>query len=175
MPDIAAIATKLTELDVVAMRCGALLEDENKLVLTAIKRAHPCIVLGPDAEILELAVGRAGGGQQFFEMAPVHADVVQRPGRTEGDEIAEGANEKSSEFGFVHLARCHRERTVMDRTEAARVTVDLDVVGRVCEDRGGSFRTHQCREGSGIKGAAAQEPMMAKKPEITELADQRPH
>ena len=78
-------------------------------------------------------------------MAPVHADVVQRPGGTEGDEIAEGASEKSSEFGFAHLARGHRERTVMDRTEAARVTVERDVVGRVGEDCSGAFLVHQCR------------------------------
>ena len=62
MPDIAAIAAKLTELDVVAMRCGALLEDKDELVLAAIERAHPCIVLGPDAEVLELAIGLSAGG-----------------------------------------------------------------------------------------------------------------
>ena len=64
---------------------------------------------------------------------------------------------------------------MVHRTEAARVTVDLDVVRRVCEDRSGPFLAHQDREGSRIEGAAAQEAMMAKKPEITELADPGPH
>ena len=89
MPDIAAVATKLTELDVVAMRGGALLEDKDELVLAAVERAHSGIVFDPDTQILELAIGLAAGGQQFIEMAPIHADVVQRPGGTEGDEIAE--------------------------------------------------------------------------------------
>src|SRR6516225_6641140 len=145
MPDIAAVATKLTELDVVAMRGGALLEDKDELVLAAVERAHSGIVFDPDTQILELAIGLAAGGQQFIEMAPIDGDVVQRPGGTEGDEIAESASEKSSEFGFAHLTRGHRERTVVDRTEAACVTVDRDVVGRVGEDRSGAFLVHQCR------------------------------
>jgi hypothetical protein len=63
----------------------------------------------------------------------------------------------------------------MDRPEAARVTIDRDVVRRVGEDRSGAFRVHQRREGSPIEGAAAQQAMRAKKPEIAELADRGPH
>ena len=78
MPDIAAVAAELSELDVVAMPLAAMFEDEDELVLAPIKRAHPGIVLDPDAEIFQLAIDAAAGGQQVFGMAPVHADEVQR-------------------------------------------------------------------------------------------------
>ena len=41
--------------------------------------------------------------------------------------------EKVGEFGAIHLARGHREGVVVDRAEAACVTVDRHVVGRVGE------------------------------------------
>src|SRR5438105_10682352 len=78
VPDIAAVAAELSELDVVAMPLAAMFEDEDELVLAPIKRAHPGIVLDPDAEIFQLAIDAAAGGQQVFGMAPVHADEVQR-------------------------------------------------------------------------------------------------
>src|ERR1700732_4751270 len=109
MPDIAAVAAELAELDVVAVRSAALLEDKDELVLAAIERAHAGIVLDPDAEVLQFTVGFGTGGQQLVEMAPVHADEVQRARGAEGGEIAAGLGEKGGEFGFIHLARGHRE------------------------------------------------------------------
>src|SRR4029077_9597174 len=50
MPDIAAVAAELAELDVVAVRSDALLEDKDELVLAAVHRTHTGIILGPDAE-----------------------------------------------------------------------------------------------------------------------------
>jgi len=41
MPDIAAVAAEPTELDIVAMRCGALLEDKDELVLASRIGARP--------------------------------------------------------------------------------------------------------------------------------------
>ena len=59
------------------MRPAALLEDQDELVLAAIQRAHASIVLDPDAHILEFAIGLLADGEQFGEMAPIHADVMQ--------------------------------------------------------------------------------------------------
>ena len=61
------------------LRCPSrpLLEDQDELVLAAVERAHPAIVLDPDAEVFQFAIGAVAGGQQLVEMAPVHADVVQ--------------------------------------------------------------------------------------------------
>src|SRR5215469_16859775 len=49
VPDIAAMAAKLTKLHVVAVWGMAVLEHEHQLVLAAIERAHAGIMLGPDA------------------------------------------------------------------------------------------------------------------------------
>ena len=76
VPDVAAVAPKLSELNVVAVPVAAVFEDEDKLVLAAVERPHTAIVLDPDAEVLQLAIGAVAGGQQLFEMAPIHANVV---------------------------------------------------------------------------------------------------
>src|SRR6202022_4340552 len=135
MPDIAAVAAELAELDVVAVRSAALLKDQDELVLAAIERAHAGIVLDPDAEVLELARGLGTGNQQLVEMAPVHANEVQRSRGTEGGKVAAGLGKKGGVFRFVHLARGHRERRVVDRYREARMAGKNDVVRLVGEDR----------------------------------------
>src|SRR6267378_8563804 len=55
-PNIAAIAAKLAKLDVVAVPLAAAFEDEDKLVLAAVERPHPGIVLDPDNEVFQLAI-----------------------------------------------------------------------------------------------------------------------
>src|SRR3954462_12180477 len=99
--------------------------------MSAVERAHPGIFLAPDAEVFQLAIAAAAGGQQLFDMAPVHTNVVQRSVNAECREVAKSLAEKSGEFGSVHLARGHWERAMVDRTEAARVTIYPHIVGRV--------------------------------------------
>ena len=67
MPDIAAVAAELAELDIVSMSVAAVLEDKDELVLAAIERSHPSIVLDPDAEVFQLAIRIAAGGQQLWD------------------------------------------------------------------------------------------------------------
>src|SRR5689334_20672650 len=54
IPDIAAVAPEAAELDVVAVPAAAVLEDKDELVPAAIERAHPGVVLDPDAEVFQL-------------------------------------------------------------------------------------------------------------------------
>ena len=53
---------------------------------------------------------------------------------------------------------------MVDRAEAARVTVDRHVVGRVGEDHRGAIVAHQCGEGRGIESVAAQDAMAIEEP-----------
>src|SRR5205823_10832924 len=62
-PDIAAIAPKAPELHIVAVPAAAGLEHEHELVLAAIERTHPAIVFDPDAEVQQLDVSLAPGGE----------------------------------------------------------------------------------------------------------------
>jgi hypothetical protein len=62
MPDICAVSAVLTELDIVAVRGFAILEDEDQLMLAAVERAHAGIVFNPVAKVFELGVDRFSGG-----------------------------------------------------------------------------------------------------------------
>src|ERR1700730_3061435 len=53
---------------------GVMFEHKDKLVLAAVERAHPAIVLDPNAEVLQLVIGGSAGRQQLLDMTPVHAD-----------------------------------------------------------------------------------------------------
>jgi FAD binding domain len=108
-PNIAAIAAELAKLDVVAVPLAAAFEDEDKLVLAAVERPHPGIVLDPHNEVFQLAIYVTAGGQQLFDEAPVHAEVVQRAVDTGCGKVPDSLAEKGGEFGPVHFARCHRK------------------------------------------------------------------
>src|SRR3984893_5740459 len=170
-PDIAAVTAELAELDIVAVRLTPLFKHKDKLVVAAVERAHPGIVLDPDAEVFQLAIDAVSGGHQLLDVAPVHADEVQGAVTAECREVPESLAEKGGEFGSVHLARGHRKGAMMDRAEATRVTIDRHIVGRVDEYHCGPFLAHQRREGRGIEGIAAQDTMAAEDPRIADLAE----
>src|SRR5204862_6210501 len=98
LPDIAAVAPEAAELDVVAVTAAAVLEDKDELVLAAIERAHPGIVLDPDAEVFQLAINAAPGRRQLFDMAPIHADEVDRAVSRERRQVVESLLEKVGEL-----------------------------------------------------------------------------
>ena len=91
----------------------------------------------------------------------------------EAHEIAESLAEKGGELGFVHLARGHREGAMMDGAEAAHVTFDPQVVGRVGEHHRGRFVAQQRSEGLGIECIPAQDAMGTEDPQIPELVAAR--
>jgi hypothetical protein len=51
LPNIAPVASMLAELEIVQMRIVTRLPHEDQLVLAAIKAPHPCIGLGPNAQV----------------------------------------------------------------------------------------------------------------------------
>src|SRR5271154_5128030 len=103
-PDVAAVAPELAELDVVAMRAAAALEDQHQLMLAAVERAHPGVVLDPDAEILELGIGRLPGRQQLGQMAPIHTYVMQGAVDAVRSEQLAGVRQEGGELRDVQLA-----------------------------------------------------------------------
>jgi hypothetical protein len=107
-------------------------------------------------------------------MPPIHADEVDRASGAEGGEVPARLAEKDAEGRFVHLARGHREGTMVDCAEATRMTVDRHVVGRVGKDHFGAFLAHQRREVGRVEGIAAQNAMPAEEPHISNLAERRP-
>jgi len=62
---------------------------------------------------------------------------------------------------------------MVGRAEAARMTLDRHVVGRVGEHHRGVFFADQRREGGRIEGVAAEHAMVAEDPQISYLAEGR--
>src|SRR5713101_5856581 len=60
------------------------------------------------------------------------------------------------------------------RAEAARMTVDRHIVGRVGEDHRGALLAQQRGEGFRIEPVATQDAVGTEEPQIAELADSRP-
>jgi hypothetical protein len=106
-------------------------------------------------------------------VAPIHAEITQRPIVTERREVSAGAAKKGGEFGAVHLTAGHRERAMMDCAEPAGMAIDFDVVRRVGEYGGGAFLAHQRSEGVILQRIAAQHAMLTEPPQDTELGDRR--
>jgi hypothetical protein len=77
-----------------------------------------------DADIFQRGVDLAPARHQLLEVAPIHADVVQRAIDAECREVAARLAEERGEFSPAHLTRGHWEGAMVDRPEAARVTVD---------------------------------------------------
>src|SRR3954447_2095122 len=95
---------------------------------------------------------------------------MERAIDAEGREVAARLAEKGGELGPIHLACCHRERTMMDRAKAAHMAIDRQIVGR----HRGMFVAQQRPEGLGIERVAAQDAMATEDPQIAELAERRP-
>src|SRR6266849_6015533 len=93
-----------TELHAVAVRRFSVLEDEDELVLAPVHRPHAGAVLGPDADILELAEGGLSGCQVFGEVAPVGTSKVNGAGAAVRRHVFECLSEKGGELLLGHLA-----------------------------------------------------------------------
>ena len=106
------------ELDIVDVRCRALLEDGDEFVLRPVERAHASIGLRPDADILELAIDARPSRQQLEKVAPVDASKVDRAILAIGCHRPERFRQEGDELGLSHLARRHGEVAVLDRAKA---------------------------------------------------------
>ena len=75
VPDISTVSAMAPQLDVIDVRRGAALEDEDQFMLRTVERAHTTVVLVPDAQVLQLGEDSPAGCHDLGNMAPVHADV----------------------------------------------------------------------------------------------------
>src|SRR3984893_3320909 len=134
MPNVAAVAAVLSELNVVPVRRPAVLEQVDQLALAPIQRAHAGVVLDPNAQIFELGINPQRRSQQLVLMAPIHADVMQRAGRAVSNEELQRRAEKARELGRSHLPGRHRKFSVAHLPFARNMTIDRDVVLRIRKD-----------------------------------------
>jgi hypothetical protein len=112
------VATKLDRVEV-----GYVSDPEyaDQLVLAAVEAALAGIGLDPGNQIEHRAVNGGAGSNEFANVAPVHADKVHRAINRNAARTRERVGEKIRECGFGHLARGHREFTMLDLAAAADV------------------------------------------------------
>ena len=108
--------------------------------------------------------------EQLAHMAPVHADVGDRPVAHDSGDVAEGLGEEAGELRPAHLAGGKGELAVLDRAEPADVAVDLHVVGWIGEDEVGPSAVHQRFEVDRAPRVAAQQPVTSELPEVARCA-----
>mgnify|MGYP003645856724 CR=1 FL=1 len=77
LPDIAAIATVATELDIVGVRGVSELEDHHELRLAAVEAPHASVGLDPGHDIDEREVTFAACLEQDLDVTPVDEDVEE--------------------------------------------------------------------------------------------------
>ena len=65
VPDVAAIAAVLAELDIVSMPPAAVFENENQCVLAPIEGAHAGAVLGPHADVFQFSISLAASREDL--------------------------------------------------------------------------------------------------------------
>src|SRR5260370_3899953 len=97
-------------------------------------------------------------------MPPIHADKMERAIGAKRGKVLQNLAQKRSELGSVHLARSHREGAMVDCPEAACVTVDRHVVGRVAEYRGRTLLAHQSCEVGRVERVTAEHSVRAEQP-----------
>ena len=168
VPHIAAHAPVLVEFEIVDVRCGAVLPHEHQLVTAAVESAHPRIGLGPDADIFELGICRTAGHRHLAKMAPINADVMQRPVGSVRHQLLEHGFQERNELALGHLPARHREFTIIVAILAAGVTVNFNIVGWIGEDKLGLFILQKLRVDLGVTRIPANKAMAAELPYITQ-------
>ena len=75
-PDIAAVTSMSSELDIVNVLAAAVLPDKDQFVLAAVERPHAGIGFIPNDKVLEPPVDAPAGGRHLIQMAPIRAHEV---------------------------------------------------------------------------------------------------
>src|SRR5262249_40520243 len=125
----------------------------------------------PDAEVLEFGVDRAAGSQHLSDVAPVHADLMDRTVDAALGEKAKDRFEEGGEFRLAQLTAAHGEFAVTNAAKAADMTIDGDIVGRIGEHEFRLGAVEQPIVGGLIARIPAQQAMAAEQPQITGSAD----
>ena len=131
----------------------------------------PPLSLTQDDEVLEFREDGRARREDLGQMAPIHADVVDRSLDTVRGQRRERLLQKRGECLAAHLPSGHSELPVFDAAQAAGMPVDRDVVGRIGEDQAGLLARHQGGEHGRVAHIATDQPV---RPELPDLAPADP-
>ena len=143
VPDIGAITPGLTQAEAVHVRCVAVFEHKDQLVLRAIEGPHPAVRFVPYDEVLELDPAYLACLAQLAHVPPVHADVQDGPRPDMLDHARQRSCQEVGKLGRTHFASGHRELAVLELAKTADMPVNRDVVRRVGEHDPARLARHQ--------------------------------
>ena len=155
------------------VRCRSDLEHEDELVLGAVKCAHAAVCLVPDTEVLELREHGVACTEELAHVAPVHANICDGAIAGGRSRIAQRLAQERHEGLRGHLTRCHSELAMAGLAQAADVTVNRDVIGRVGEDQVCTLVSHEGADRLSVSRVAADEPVSSQRPNIPETGHGR--
>ena len=150
---------------------GALAEDKDEFVFTAIEAAHPAGRLVPPAKVDQLAECRLGSGEQFPHVPPVHADIGKGAISVVLGKQLQAIAHKRHEFRRGHFPHGHEEMLVLILSLAPGMALDRHVVGWVGKDHARQLFAYHLAEQRRIAHIPACEAMGAKSPTIAKLHD----
>src|ERR1700751_4972448 len=119
----------LAQLDVVDVRAGAGLEDEDEFVTRTIQGAKTWIVLDPDRDVLQLREGLLADHQHILAVPPVHANKDQRAVPAVTGQKRTRPAEEAAELLRRHLTGGLREIAMLDLALAGHVALDPHIEG----------------------------------------------
>src|SRR5260221_10649031 len=173
MPDVRAVAAMAAQFHRVLVGQGTGPKNTYQLMLASVKTALPRVGLYPHDKIEHRAVDAPSSGDQFLDMAPVHADIVHGAiGRDLGCCIECGF-QKGDEFVAGHLPGRHRKLPVL-RVAPSDNTSNRHVVRRIKKRHVGALATDQARKIARTACIATEQTMFAKAPEVANLRDTGP-
>ncbi len=164
VPHIGAVAPIFAELDIVGVPLGAGLEDKDQLMLGAVERSHAGIAFHPDRDVFQLGIDVTTGREQFVSVAPVHTNKVDCPVFAVFCKQCAAARQKASEFFAAELADTLGKLAVADLSYG-------NVVRRIDEHDMCALSTHQGIKSGLGGGVTTMDTMVAKLPDIAELAN----
>ena len=184
-PDIAAVTSMLSELDIVNVLAATVLPDKDQFVLAAVERPHAAIGFTPNDKVLELPVDAPAGGQHLIQMAPIrahevdcavrgvfganigqkpfslcylHPSLLRRGRRPPPFDLAQRLGDGPQRFARIHVVE--QRRTVVERAKNLPAAVDSRCLERLAPDvdRPRFFSRRMDRSGDAGKrfGPAAQ-------------------
>ncbi len=170
-PEVRPRAPFLSQLEIVDVRRIPLLQHQDELVLGSVEAAHAGVGLGPNAQVHQGEFGAFCRREQLREMAPVHADVADRPIPHHVPGCGEKFLEKRREGLRGHFAR--RERELPVASASRHEAVDLDVVRGVREHHLRLGRAEQSGHHVRVATVPAGDVVVAHDPDIARSSDGR--
>src|SRR3984893_14873549 len=164
-PNVGAITTETAQFDIVSVWMAANPEDADQFMLRTVERALAGVRLVPDHEVQHGPIELASNVDQIADVAPVHADVMDRPFSRDANAIGERFNEELSKLRRGHFAGGESEFG-MSNPPAAADLAHPQVVWRIAKHRRRRCALHQAGEVGGFSRIAAQEPVFSQSPQI---------